>query len=106
MERGERRLPGNNVCGLLCNHQHWRIDVAVGDGWHHGCIDNTKAGDAVYPEGWVGDAVAIGSHLAAAAGVVCALEFVSDKIQDGFIGLHLRARSELGTSEGFEGWLT
>ena len=87
---------------LLSDHQDGGIDVAIGDGRHHRCINDPQSLQAVDPKVWRGHGHGMGPHLAGAGSGGKHSPGSPNKFEDFLVGLDIRSRRKLVSTEGGE----
>ena len=99
-------LTGDQVGGLLGDHDDRRVEVARNDRRHDRGIDHAQAHDAADPAFGIDHRVRVAAHAAAARRVVRAFGVGPDPGVDVGIGPHLGARRHLAAAERIEGCLS
>lgn len=101
------RVAEDEVGGLLGDHHHGGVRVAVGHVGEHGGVDDAESLDAVDAHGErVDDAHLVGAHLRGAGGVEGGLAVAGDPVEDLLVGLDLGPGGELarGGNAANAGW--
>ncbi len=104
--RRQRRVARDQVSGLLGDHHHRSVDVAVGDEREDRGVDDAQALDAVHRHrGRVDDRQLLDAHRGRARRVQRGLGVRAHPVEDLLVGLDLLAGRELAVVERREGGL-
>src|SRR5690606_26263737 len=90
---------------LLGNHNRRAMDVAAGNGWHDGRIDNTQALHAMHLQVRIHYGHGVHPHLAGTCGVVNGFNPVSEKSLQLFVGRYVWPRKFLAAKVRLHAWL-